>query len=58
MMCYNGPVVRTCEVCGAEVEDAQAIDETVWNQALTMCADCEAMLNDCVVGKNKIQRQR
>lgn len=57
-MWYNNLVVRTCEVCGAEVEDAQAIDETVWNQALTMCADCEAMLNDCVVGKNQIQRGR
>lgn len=52
------PVVRICELCRQEFEDAACVDETVWDEALTLCAECEAKLNQCIIHRNQIQKGR
>lgn len=47
-----------CEVCGRELEDNEVHEELVWNEALTLCDDCEALVNRMVVSRSQIQKGR
>lgn len=51
-------VNQHCEVCQRELEDGDCVEETVWNEALTVCSKCEEILNQCIIHRNQIQKGR
>jgi len=50
--------MRRCEVCGEWLEEADFLEETIWDEALTLCEECEEMVNAGVVSHKQIKRGR